>query len=271
MPRPGANPRGPSPRIPRQTMRRTSTETAPAPTLLVFTLGAAAERLRRPLLPAAHGAAELELRRSLLERTLAAGRRVGCRLRVSSPRPLPLPSGVRRVTQQGRGFGERLERACAAAAPAGGPLLVVGTDVPGLTDEHLRRALQALRDEPRAVVLGPSPDGGFYLLATARPIPGLARLTRWCRRDTLALLRRALRAAGRPVVLLAPLADLDRRSDLESWLARRPRRFAAALLRRLAALLAALRRAAAPVLLPRPAPVPVRPLAPRAPPPRRRV
>jgi hypothetical protein len=69
------------------------------------------------------------------------------------------------------------------------------------------------------VVLGPSPDGGFYLLACRRPVDGLAAGTRWRRRDTLRGLIRSLRAAGRPVALLDPLSDLDRRADLEIWLA----------------------------------------------------
>jgi len=245
------------------------------PTLLVFTRGARRERLRRPLLPGRHAAAELELRRHCLESTLAAGRAAGCRLEVSSPAPLTLPGDVRRSRQHGSGFGERLEAACrSAAASAAGPLVVVGTDVPGLSADHLRQALHALAADPASVVLGPSPDGGFYLLAAARPLPGLAALTRWCRHDTLARLRAALAAAGRRVVLLAPLADLDRRGDLERWLARAPRRPLPALwravVRRLVELLDRLLRPlpAPPPNLPRPLPVAVR--APRGPPRRRR-
>jgi uncharacterized protein len=258
--------------------------TDPRPTLLIFTLGAAAERARRPLLPAAAGAAELALRQGCLDAAFAAGRDAGCRLEVSAPPPSPgtgsappsLPPGVHLAEQRGAGFGERLERACAAAAGRGaGPLVVVGTDVPGLAAAHLHRALAALAADPEAVVLGPSPDGGFYLLAAARPLPRLAARARWCRRDTLAALRRSLAADGRRVVLLPPLADLDRRRDLERWVAasrraaaprRAPLPALRRLLRRLAAVLAELRRPAAwrPPPRLRPAPVPVR--RPRPPP-----
>lgn len=97
--------------------------------------------------------------------------------------------------------------------------MVVGTDVPDLSARHLERTLEALGDDPDRVVVGPSPDGGFYLLATRRPIEGLASAVSWCCAATLRTLLETLAAAGRPVVLLEALTDLDRPADLERWLA----------------------------------------------------
>lgn len=234
-----------------------------SPTLLVFTLGPGAESARRRLLPATLRGVEAEVWRGCLSAALEAGRAVGCELGVCSPAPLDLPGDARHVPQTGDGFGSRLERAMARSFP--GPVLVVGTDVPGLATRHLADALSLLAEDPDRVVLGPSPDGGLYLLAASRPIAGLAGATRWCRRDTLRGLLRALRAAGRPVVLLEPLADLDRRADLETWAAGRDARWQG-LIRLLRRLLSRLRRPAVPRLAgrPRPALVPVR--AGRAPP-----
>lgn len=195
-------------------MRETAT-----PTLLIFTLGAARESARRGLLPPGMRDLEIGLRHGCLEAALDAGRSSGCRIEVCSPSPLALPDGAEYVPQEGTGFGSRLEGAMRGAFARGAsPLVVVGTDVPGLSPSHVTRALELLADDPGRVVLGPSPDGGFYLLATRRPIEGLAELS-WCRRDTLRGLLRALREAGRPVVLLEPLEDLDRPADLERWLA----------------------------------------------------
>jgi 2-phospho-L-lactate guanylyltransferase (CobY/MobA/RfbA family) len=195
----------------------------PSPTLLVFTLGPAGESARRSLLPEALKGMELGLRQTCLETALEAGRACGCRLEVCAPERPVLPEGTGWVPQAGAGFGERLEGAIAGAFARarrpGAPVLVVGTDVPGLAERHLRSALASLAEDARRVVLGPSPDGGFYLLAAARPLPPLSSV-RWCRRDTLRQLRRALERAGRQVVLVEPLADLDRPADLEAWLAR---------------------------------------------------
>jgi 2-phospho-L-lactate guanylyltransferase (CobY/MobA/RfbA family) len=196
-----------------------------APTLLVFTLGANRESARRSLLPQGLRDLEVGVRQGCLEAALAAGRASGCRLEVCSPAALALPQDVRAVPQSGMDFGSRLEQGMRGAFDRGaGPLLVVGTDVPDLAAQQVSRALALLADDPDRVVLGPSPDGGFYLLAVRRPIENLATTTRWCRRGTLRGLLRTLRAAGRQVVLLQPLADLDRRADLESWLAVKPGR-----------------------------------------------
>jgi uncharacterized protein DUF2064 len=197
----------------------------PAPTLLVFTLGAVHESARRSLLPQRLRDLEIDVRQGCLDAVLAAGRACGCRLEVCSPSPVDLPEDARNVPQSGTDFGSRLEGALRDAFARGaGALLVTGTDVPALAARHLSRALALLEDDPDRVVLGPSPDGGFYLLAAGRPVVNLKAATRWCGRGTLRGLLRALEAAGRPVVLLEPLADLDRRTDLESWLAARPSR-----------------------------------------------
>ena len=236
------------------------------PTLLVFTLGPGVESVRRTLLPGELRDVEAEVWRSCLTAALDAGQACGCRLEVCSPAPLDLPEDARHVIQEGNGFGSRLEEGVRGAFDRGArPLLVVGTDIPGLAARHFDRTLSLLAEDPDRVVLGPSPDGGLYLLAASRPIEGLAGLTRWRRRDTLRGLLRALRAAGRPVVLLEPLADLDRRADLETWVAQGDD-LRKGLIRLLRRLLSALRRPPIPGLSgrPRPALVPVR--AGRAPP-----
>lgn len=260
----------------------------PRPTLLVFTLGADAEGRRRRLLPQALRDRETALYRACLDEALAAGRACGFRLAVSAPgagsaEPAGGAPDVALLEQGEGGFGDRLAAAFDAAGPAPGtPVMVVGTDTPGLTADALRRAATALArpgvSRPTGrVVIGPSPDGGLYLLAADRPLGDLLRRVPWRRRRTLAALTRELEHAGLAVHLLEPLADLDRPADLDGWLAGRRERSGDAppgplaatfdlLAAALARLLAALRQ---PVIVagacaPRPAVVPVR--AGRAPP-----
>lgn len=190
------------------------------PALLVFTLGERRESHRRRLLPRRWSALEERLHRTCLEAALEAGRDAGCRLRVSSPMDCELPPDAVHRPQQGRTFGDRLRGALAETfATSNGPIALVGSDIPGLSASHLQRSFQLLEDDKDQVVIGPSPDGGFYLLAAARPLDGALAEVRWCRRDTLRSLRQALARRGRRVVLLEALTDLDHRADLEHWLA----------------------------------------------------
>lgn len=190
------------------------------PSLLVFTLDPAAESARRQLLPRRLDHLGTQLLRQTLSELLAAGKATGCRLEVSSPHRLELPDGVRTVVQTGSSFGGRFRHAVSDALRRNdGPTIVVGSDIPGLGRQHLAEALRALERSPDAVVLGPSVDGGFYLLATNRPIDRELAQVRWRRRDTLVSLERALRESGREIVLLAPLRDLDCAQDLAHWVA----------------------------------------------------
>ncbi len=196
------------------------TMTAREPSLLVFTLSPAGECSRRRLLPARLAHMEHAFHRRNLEVALSAGRANDCRLEVSSPRALAVDRDVHQVGQRGGTFGERFRAAIrGAAARAEGPLLVVGSDAPGLGRKHLSEALERLGDDSRRVVIGPSPDGGFYLLATNRPLDAELARVRWCSHDTLATLIVALQRSGLGVSLLEPLRDLDHPCDLMTWIA----------------------------------------------------
>jgi glycosyltransferase A (GT-A) superfamily protein (DUF2064 family) len=113
------------------------------------------------------------------------------------------------LPQRGGGFGERLENAFSDARALGyGEIVVVPGDVPRLGARELARAFALLAERP--VVLGPSPDGGVYLLGCAvDPGPLLAGV-RW--RGTTVFAELA-RRAGTPGVLEV-LEDLDRPADL---------------------------------------------------------
>ncbi|MDX1501327.1 MAG: DUF2064 domain-containing protein [Thermoanaerobaculia bacterium] len=237
-------------------------------TLLVFTRGPVRERRRRLLLPAHSQMLERQLYLRCLDEAVAAGSAAGCRVVVSSPEPVAVPASVERLHQSGSGFGARLMDALARAGRNAAPVVVVGTDAPGLTARTVRDSLAELRRDPERVVVGPSPDGGFYLLAATRPLTAELEQVAWCRRGALASLLAALARAGRPVTLLAPLADLDRPADLERLLARGglTRGVWRDLGRRLAELLAGLKLPPAPPVLPPLGLALAGPTPPRAPP-----
>ncbi len=230
--------RSPAPYI--AIVNRALPQRRPTPTLLVFSLGSEGDRRRRPLLPSRLAGLERELRRQCLDSVLEAGRRAGLRLDLATLDPGDgkqrarrgayttggRDDSVRRFAQRGTGFGQRLanaledarHHAASARGHRGSEIVLVGGDTPGLGSGHLRRALELTRRDPDSVVIGPSPDGGFYLLAAARPVDEALAAVRWCGAHTRRDLVEALERAGRTVHLLEPLADLDRPSDLDALL-----------------------------------------------------
>jgi rSAM/selenodomain-associated transferase 1 len=116
--------------------------------------------------------------------------------------------------QQGPGdLGRRMERALHRALAEGAPRAVlVGSDLPGLQGAHVAQALEELRR--RALVLGPSTDGGYYLVGLARPAPGLLAPPHW---ESLAALSARAAEWGLEPALLPTLRDLDTPGDLVFW------------------------------------------------------
>jgi glycosyltransferase A (GT-A) superfamily protein (DUF2064 family) len=113
------------------------------------------------------------------------------------------------LRQRGADFGERLRNAFADARALGyETVVIVPGDVPGLGLPQLRRAFDLLRGRP--VVLGPSPDGGVYLLGCRGACDHVLAGVRW---QTGFVLHDLLARAGTAPVLPA-LGDLDSASDL---------------------------------------------------------
>jgi len=129
--------------------------------------------------------------------------------------PGGLPPGWKLMRQRGADLGQRLERAFRRLLRRHVATVVVGTDSPTLAPRLLRVALGELA--ACDAVLGPSPDGGFYLVgfrrAAADKIWEVLRGVRWgsslAFRDTL----RNLRHCGLACAILEPCADVDRPAD----------------------------------------------------------
>lgn len=107
-------------------------------------------------------------------------------------------------------------------AAAGHELVaVVGSDHPDLPLERVEAAFDELR-RGRPMVLGPSRDGGYYLLGLRaaavdrRLFSGIAWSTPGVLEATLA----RARALGVDTALLPEEADIDRPADLERLVAR---------------------------------------------------
>jgi len=118
------------------------------------------------------------------------------------------------VWPQGDGdLGARLERVLRRALEHSPAAIAVGADSPALPIERYEEARAALATSD--AVIGPSEDGGFYLLAVKRCPDGLLADLPWSTAGTFAATVARLRARGLTVATLAPWFDVDHPADLE--------------------------------------------------------
>jgi hypothetical protein len=109
--------------------------------------------------------------------------------------------------QRGADLGARMADAFARSSP----LVLIGTDCPALTASHLVRAWQALATHD--VAIAPAEDGGYVLIALARPAPALFADMAWGDAGVMARTRERIAAAALRCLELETLWDVDRPAD----------------------------------------------------------
>lgn len=121
--------------------------------------------------------------------------------------------GAVALCPQPRGhLGTRLAHAFGRSFAAGDRAVVmIGTDAPGVNRHIVREAFRVLRAHD--LVLGPSLDGGYYLIGLTAPQPALFRGIPWSTKDVLRVTESRARARGLTFRLLTPLRDVDRARD----------------------------------------------------------
>ncbi|HEX9255143.1 MAG TPA: TIGR04282 family arsenosugar biosynthesis glycosyltransferase [Candidatus Angelobacter sp.] len=110
-------------------------------------------------------------------------------------------------------LGERLEKVLRLALKRREIVLAIGGDSPGLPAAYMERARQALKTAD--AVLGPSADGGFYLMGLKDCPVGVLDGIQWSHSTTLAATVQKLEQFGMKTVLIDPWFDIDSHEDLE--------------------------------------------------------
>lgn len=111
---------------------------------------------------------------------------------------------------QGRGdLGQRMQRIM--GWPGSGPIIIVGTDIPAIRPLHIARAFSRLAGSD--AVLGPTPDGGYWLVGLRRAprIRTAFGNVRWSSPHALADTHANL--AGARVAFADTLCDVDTADD----------------------------------------------------------
>lgn len=111
-------------------------------------------------------------------------------------------------------LGDRLDAGFRRFHQANAPVLAIGSDCLEIEAALIRQALDRLRDSD--VVFGPTGDGGYYVVGTARYLDGFFDSVRWSSPDTLRDHFIRCHNHNWRTDLLPPLDDIDTWDD---WVA----------------------------------------------------
>lgn len=158
---------------------------------------------------------EAFLRDALLQYTALD---VRVRLYLAPPeQPLPdglVPDDAEVYWQAGEGLGVRMQQAFLETFAAGAHRsVVIGTDHPTLPSSFIEQAFSTL-DQPCSVSIGPSNDGGYYLLGMNDVLPALFDMTYSHDAVFEQTLTRAAEA-GAHLTILPPWYDVDTPGDVQ--------------------------------------------------------
>lgn len=153
-------------------------------------------------------------------KSLAAKRRVAIEVRYDGGTQAQMAGWLgadMTFVSQGTGdLGARMARAFDENFRSGeGPVVLIGTDCPQLTLFHVREAFQALKSKD--MVIGPSADGGYYLIGLKRSSPGLFRSIKWGTGEVFRETLNRSHEENLSVYSLNMLNDVDVPSDLPVW------------------------------------------------------
>jgi rSAM/selenodomain-associated transferase 1 len=179
-------------------------------------------------LAATHGTARaLDVHRQLLELTVSeAGKVPGVahELCVAGPDPLDecgllaRQYGFELTAQTGADLGERMANAMTPALARGERVVLVGSDSPVLKARDIAEALVALNGPDAAqVVLSPTEDGGYVLIAAAGTVPPIFDSMQWSHAGVFEQTLHRLTAAGVRYRVLRELWDVDDAAGWTRW------------------------------------------------------
>ena len=94
--------------------------------------------------------------------------------------------------------------------------LIIGTDVPDITSDLINSA--ALKLDENDFVIGPSSDGGYYLLGMNRLITEIFQNINWSTSLVLQNTLDKINSLGLKLDLLDELIDVDTKIDLHNWM-----------------------------------------------------
>lgn len=126
-----------------------------------------------------------------------------------------VPNGIQPIEQTGTGLGDALayafERQFADGCESA---ILIGSDNPTLSAEPITAAQRAL-DNGSDLVIGPTLDGGYYLIGMRQPQPGVFQNIDWSTARVYQQTRERARNLGLRIAAVSRWYDVDESADLK--------------------------------------------------------
>lgn len=196
---------------------------APGAVLILFAKAPVPGRVKTRLMPQLDAVQSAQVATALIEHTVAMAIE-------NWPGPVTLQTwpdtehvlfqrlsreyGIPVSTQSAGDLGRKLHGALHAYTVRGRAAAAMGCDVPHCPGHVLRRAYQHLQ-QGSANVIGPSTDGGYYLIGLQQPAPALFRGIDWGADSVFKTTLELARSQGISFTRLQPLRDIDNFEDLK--------------------------------------------------------
>jgi uncharacterized protein len=114
--------------------------------------------------------------------------------------------------QSGRNLGSRMLNAFKDNIRKYDKIALIGVDCPFITKTIVRQSFTALSQNP--LVIGPSKDGGYYLIGLTKIFPEIFKGVDW---GTGKVLRQTVKRSRIKPHLLKKLYDIDTVKDYKRW------------------------------------------------------
>ena len=159
---------------------------------------------------------------AFLKDTARLAKKVKCSTRIlayesAGKEPVALKKifkGFVRIPQEGGSLGERMHNAfCRARELESSRTVLIGSDSPTLPVELVEQAFSGIGRD--SIVVGPSLDGGYYLIGLHSPCWNMFQDMAWSSGRVLAQTLKRAQGLKKKVVLLAPGYDVDDSGSLK--------------------------------------------------------
>lgn len=125
------------------------------------------------------------------------------------------PILCKKMVQEGVNLGERMHNALSTCLKNHQQAILIGTDCPSITKKHFDQTIALLNSKD--VVIGPSTDGGYYLIAMKKENRSLFTSIEWSTENVLIQTVTKCTEENLDYALLETLTDIDHIADWKKF------------------------------------------------------